>query len=234
MFAIFKRELQSYFNSATAYIVMAVFYFFSGLFFYVYCIAQNSASLKGVFSSMFMIILFLIPLITMKTFSEEKKQRTEQLLLTSPVNLLEVVLGKYLAALTMFACCVGIFLVYGVVISFLSTPDWAVILCTIFGLMLLGGTLISIGVFISAMTESQVIAAVLSIAAGLLIYFLDSIGSLFSLSFVDTLVSAISFNQHYSSFTYGILSFSDVVFFLSLIVLFNFFTIRVFEKKRWS
>ena len=234
MFAIYKREMQSYFNSATAYIVMAVFYFFSGLFFYAYCIEQNSSSLTGVFSSMVTIILFIIPIITMKTFSEEKKQKTEQALLTSPVSLLEIVAGKYLAALSMFCCCVSAFILYAVIISFYTAPAWPVILCTMLGLILLGGAFIAIDIFISALTESQVIAAVLGIAVGFFVYLLDSIGTLFSLSVVDKIIAAISFNQNYYNFTYGILDLTNVVFFLSVIVLFAFFTIRVLEKKRWS
>lgn len=234
MFAIFKRELQSYFSSAIAYIVMAVFYFFSGLFFYVYCIKQNSSSLTYVFSSMFMFIIFIIPLITMKTFSDEKRLKTDQALLTSPVNLFEIVTGKYLAALTMFACCMSSFIVFAIVISFFATPQWSVIFCTFIGMLLLGGALIAIGMFFSALTSNQVVAAVWGIAAGLFIYFLDSIGSLFSLSAIDKVVSWLSFNQNYSNFTYGVMDLKNVVFFLSFIVLFNFFTIRVFEKKRWS
>ncbi len=234
MGAILKRELGSYFNSAIAYIVLAVFYLLSGLLLSIMCICSNSANLSSVIGNMFMIILFLIPLITMKSFSEEKKQRTDQALLTSPTNLLGVVMGKFLGAFILFAFCVAIFLVYALVIGFYTTPDWSVILCTIFGLLLLGGALIAIDIFISALTESQVIAAVVSIAAGLLIYLLDSIASTVSLQVVDNIVSAISFNQNYNNFTYGILDLQNTVFFLSVIVIFNFLTIRVFEKRRWG
>ena len=93
MLAIMKRELSAYFNSAVAYIVLAVFYFFSGLFFYLSCLMYNSASMSGVFSNMFMIILLLIPIITMRSFSEEKRQKTDQALLTAHVNLIEIVMG---------------------------------------------------------------------------------------------------------------------------------------------
>lgn len=234
MLAILRRELSAYFNSAIGYIVLAVFYFFAGMYFYVYCLYYNSSSLMYVVSSMFMIILFLIPIITMKSFSEEKRQRTDQALLTAPISLFEMVMGKFLGAFVLYSCCISIFLVYAIVISFFASPDWAVILCTIFGLILLGGALIAIDIFISALTESQVIAAVISIGAGLLIYMLDSLSSLSNSTFLTNIINTISFNQNFSNFTYGILDLSNIVFFVSVIAVFVFMTIRVFEKKRWE
>ncbi len=234
MGAILKRELSSYFNSAIAYIVMAVFFFFSGLYFYVFCLYYDSSSLTPVFSNMFMIILFLIPLITMKSFSEEKKLKTDQALLTSPVSLFDIVMGKFLSAFILYACCVAIFIIYTVIICFFVTPDFAVILCTILGILLLGGALIAIDIFISALTESQIIAAIVSIGAGLFIYMLDSISSLISVDFITKIFNVISFNQNYSNFTYGILNLSNLVFFVSVIAIFIFLTIRVLEKRRWS
>lgn len=233
MIAILKRELSAYFNSAIGYIVLAVFYFFSGMYFSV-CINYNSSDLGFVFANMFMIVLFVIPIITMKSFSEEKRQKTDQALLTAPVNLFEITMGKFLGALTLYACCVAVFLLYTLIICFFTTPDWAIILCTFLGLFLLGAALIAIDIFVSALTESQVIAAVIGIAVGLFIYMLDSLASLSNSAFVTNLVNAISFNKNYTNFTYGILSLSNVLFFVSIIAIFNFLTIRVLEKKRWS
>ena len=179
MGAILKREMSAYFSSATAYVVLAVFFFFSGLFFNFYVFAQNSTSLTYVFSNMFFIIMFLIPIITMKSFAEEKKQKSDQALLTSPCSLTEIVLGKFLAAFLMFAMCNVIYLIYAVVISFFAQPQWSVILCTLLGTLLLGASMIAINVFISVLTESQVVAAVLGMGAGLLIsmmsYFVNNI-----------------------------------------------------------
>ena len=127
MVAILKRELSSYFNSAVAYVVMAVYFLFSGLFFSMICIENDTSSLSYVFGNMFIIILFIIPIITMKSFSEEKRQRTDQALLTSPTSLFEIVMGKFLGALILFAICSLIFVVYALVISFFTSPDWAVV-----------------------------------------------------------------------------------------------------------
>ncbi len=234
MLAILKREISAYFNSAIAYIVLAVFFFFSGLFFYLNCLLSNSSNMTGVFGNMFMIVLLLTPIITMKSFSEEKRQKTDQALLTAPVNLFEVVMGKFLGAFTLYACCVSIFLLYALVICFFVTPDWAVILCTIFGMLLLGGALIAIDIFISALTESQVVSAFLSIGVALFISLLDVFTNVTNSAFITNIINAISFNQNYTNFTYGILDLSNIVFFVSVIAIFVFLTIRVFEKKRWN
>ena len=234
MGAIFKRELGAYFNSATAYVVMAVYFFFAGLFFNVYCISGNSSSLAYVYGNMFYIILFLIPIITMKTFAEEKKQKSDQALLTAPASLTEIVLGKFLGAFAMFAICCCIFLLYAVVISFFAAPEWSVILCTFLGLLLLGGSLIAINVFISVLTESMVIAAVIGMGAGLIISMTNYLISLVSIEWITNILNKINFLSYYENFTYGIISIVDVIFFLSVTALFLFFTVRVLEKRRWS
>ena len=229
MGAILKRELGAFFSSATAYVVMAVFFFFSGLFFNAYVFAGNSTSLTYVFSNMFYIIMFIIPIITMKSFAEEKKQKSDQALLTSPCSLTEIVLGKFLGAFIMYALCCAIFLV-----SFFAAPQWSVILCTLLGTLLLGGSMIAINVFISAMTESQVVAAVLGMGVGLLISMMSYFVSLIDVEWIKTILEKISFLNYYQNFTIGILSFTDVIFFLSVTALFLFFTVRALEKRRWS
>ena len=222
MGAILKRELGAYFSSATAYVVMAVYFFFSGLFFNFYCISANSSSLSYVYGNMFYIILFLIPIITMKTFAEEKKQKSDQ------------ALGKFLGAFCLYAICCCIFLVYAVVISFFASPEWSVILCTFIGILLLGGSLIAINVFISVMTESMVVAAVIGMGVGLVISMTNYLISLIQVDWIKNILNKINFLSYYENFTYGILSIVDVVFFLSVTALFLFFTVRVLEKRRWS
>ena len=234
MGAILKRELGAYFSSATAYVVMAVYFFFSGLFFNFYCISANSSSLSYVYGNMFYIILFLIPIITMKTFAEEKKQKSDQALLTAPTSLTEIVLGKFLGAFCLYAICCCIFLVYAVVISFFASPEWSVILCTFIGILLLGGSLSAINVFISVMTESMVVAAVIGMGVGLVISMTNYLISLIQVDWIKNILNKINFLSYYENFTYGILSIVDVVFFLSVTALFLFFTVRVLEKRRWS
>lgn len=234
MGAILKRELSSYFNSAIAYVVMAVFFFFSGYFFYAICVQGNTSSLAYVYSNMFVIILFIIPIITMKTFAEEKRQKTDQALLTAPASLTEITLGKFLGAFVLFGLSCCIFLVYALVISFFTTPDWAVILCTFLGILLLGAALIAINVFISSLTESVVIAAVAGMGVGLIIYMMNTFTSYISIEWITNILAKIDFVNYYTNFTYGLLNITDIVFFLSVAGLFLFFTVRVLEKRRWS
>ncbi len=234
MGAILKRELSAYFNSAIAYVVMAVYFFFSGYFFYAICIEGNMSSLSYVYSNMFVIILFVNPIITMKTFAEEKRQKTDQALLTAPASLTEIVLGKFLGAFILFAICCCIFLVYALVISFFTTPDWAVILCTFLGILLLGAALTAINVFISVLTESVIIAAVAGMGIGLLIYMMNTFSNYISINWINEILGKIDFVNYYTNFTYGLLNITDIVFFLSVTGLFLFFTVRVLEKRRWS
>lgn len=234
MSAIIKRELSSYFNSAIGYIVLAVFYFFSGLFFYMYCLLSNTTSMSYVFLSMLMIVMLVIPIITMKSFSEERKQKTDQALLTAPISLTEMVLGKFFGAFLLYCLCNAIYVLYAVILSFYATPDWAVFLTTILGMLLMGGALIAIDLFISALTESQVIAAVVSIGIGLLIYMLDSLSNVFNVDWLTNFLRNISFDAHFTNFINGVINLSSVVFFLSVIAVFLFLCVRVFEKRRWS
>ena len=234
MSAIIKRELSSYFNSAIGYIVLAVFYFFSGLFFYMYCLLSNTTSMSYVFLSMLMIVMLVIPIITMKSFSEERKQKTDPALLTAPISLTEMVLGKFFGAFLLYCICNAIYVLYAIILSFYATPDWAVFLTTMLGMLLMGGALIAIDMFISALTESQVIAAVVSIGIGLLIYMLDSLSNVFNVDWLTNLFHNISFDAHFTNFINGIINLTSVVFFLSVIAIFLFLCVRVFEKRRWS
>ena len=220
MGAILKRELGAYFSSATAYVVMAVYFFFSGLFFNFYVFTQNSTSLTYVFSNMFYIIMFLIPIITMKSFAEEKRQKSDQALLTSPCSLTEIVLGKFLGAFVMYTICTSIFLVYAVVISF-------------FAQALLGNPPVLILDEPTVGLDPKQIIEIRKLI-GLMISMMSYFVSLVSVDWIKTVLEKISFMSYYENFTFGILSITDVVFFLSVITVFLFFTVRALEKRRWS
>jgi ABC-2 type transport system permease protein len=235
MGTILKREIGSYFTSPVAYIVMAVFFFYSGTFFVGYNFSgQTTNSLSPVFSNMMVIIIYLTPIISMKTFSDEKRLHTDQALLTSPVRLTEIVIGKYLGALFLYAVCCAIFPLYGLIISFFGKPDWAVIICTEFGIFLLGAALIAIDVFISSLTESQAIAAIVGIAVGIVSLNPGVITDVFKIDWLTNALNTISFTERCANFTFGMFDLRGVVFFLSVIVLFNFLTVRVLDRRRWS
>ncbi len=234
MLAIIKREILSYFSSATGYIILAAFYVFGGFYFYMTSLASNTTDLSYTFSSLFIILIFIIPILTMKLFSEEKKQKTDQALLTAPISLTSMTLGKYFAAIIMYLFCITITLIYAIIVSFFNSPDWAIFASNFLGIFLLGSALIAIGMFLSSITESQIIAAIGGIVIGVLMLFIESIAHAVSVEFISKFLNKISFMNYYDDFTLGIISLENVVFFLSVCILFVFFTIRVFEKKRWS
>ena len=234
MAAIIKRELGSYFTSPIGYIYLAVFYIFAGIFFYGNNLSANIADIEYTFQSLFTIVLFVIPLLTMKLLSDEKRQKTDQALLTSPISLGSIVLGKYFAALIMFTLGILITVVYAFVLSMFATVDWMVVLANLLGLLFMGGALISIGLFISSLTESQIVSAIASFALVLLLYLMDTFLSIIPFEWLKNALSAISFYSHYTNFTYGIINLIDIVFFVSMAAVFLFLTIRVIDKRRWS
>ena len=233
MGAIYKRELRGYFTSPIGYVILAIFYVFASLFF-SFLFQTGTPDQTQLFSSMFIIVLVVIPLLTMRVFSEEKRQKTDQLLYTAPVSLTATVLGKYLAALTVFGMAMGITVIFQIIISFYITPDWLVFIGNLLGMLLLGGALIAIGVFISALTESQLVAAVASFAVSMVLWLIDSIASIVSVDGVSKVINWISFNSRYIGFTQGTFDYADMVFFLSFAAFFLFLTVRVLDRKRYA
>lgn len=233
MLAILKKELKTYFSSPIGYIFIAVLFFFGGQSFAM--VVQNSSTyLAYVFNSIFSIVIFLIPILTMRLMSEDKKLKTDQLLLTSPVNISGIVIGKFLAAFTVFLISMVQFVFYVIIMATFVKPDWNVFLGNFLGLALLGAALISIGIFISSLTENQVISAIGCLAAMMFIFLFDQIASAIPIAFISTIFKDLSFTSRYQDFVNGILNVSHIVFFLSIVVAFNFLTVRVLEKKRWG
>lgn len=234
MFAIYKRELKGYFSSAIGYVVIATFVFFAGLFFVGGNIIGDSSNMSGLFGSLMLIYVFIIPILTMRTLSEEKRQKTDQALLTAPVNLLGIVMGKFMAALTIYAIGLSSTIVFAIILGACSSLDTWVVVGNIVGMLLVGAALVAIGVFISSITESQVIAAVAGIFVMLLLFLLDNLSSMIQAPLFQTIIKGISISDRYSNFAIGIFNLSDAIFYLSVAVLFVFFTVRILEKRRWS
>ena len=234
MGAIFRREFGSFFTSSIAYVFLAAFYLMSGFFFYEATLASGTSDMSGYFSSILLIVVILIPILTMKSFSEEKKQRTEQGLLTAPISLGSMVMGKYFAILAMYLIGVSIVLVYACILSFFGTVDWLMVISNYAALVISGAAFIAVGVLISALTENQVVAAVGGIITLLFLYMLDLIARMIDISYISDVLNALSFYNKYYEFTCGIFNLSSVLFYVSAAVIFNFLTVRVFEKRRWS
>ena len=234
MFAIFKRELKAYFTSPLGYVFLAIFYAFSGLLFYIFSLSVGSTDISSVFLMMFMVLMVFVPLLTMRLLSEDKKQKTDQLILTAPVSLLSIVMGKFLAAYAIFAIGVAVMPVYGFVMSTFATVSWLPIWGNTVGLLLLGGIFVSIGLFISSLTENQMIAAIGGVFINLMILLMNTLKSALPNGFLHDVLSSISVYSRYSEITSGIFSLSSLIFFVSVIFIFLFLTVRVLEKRRWA
>lgn len=234
MFAIFKRELKAYFTSPLGYVFLAIFYAFSGLFFYIFSLSVGSTDISSVFLMMFIVLMVFVPLLTMRLLSEDKKQKTDQLILTAPISLLSIVMGKFLAAYAIFAIGVAVMPVYGFVMSTFATVSWLPIWGNTVGLLLLGGIFVSIGLFISSLTENQMIAAIGGFFINLMILLMNTLKSALPNGFLQDVLSSISVYSRYSEITNGIFSLSSLIFFVSVIFIFLFLTVRVLEKRRWA
>ncbi|MBQ2988355.1 MAG: ABC transporter permease subunit [Clostridia bacterium] len=236
MLAIFKREMRSYFTSPVGYMFCAIFFAVSGFLFMLNTVqAGENANYAGYFSIILFLFIVIIPLLTMKLVSEETKMKTDQLLMTAPITLADIVFGKYLAALTMFG---GSFIVssaiYYIPLAMYGTPNLALYIGCVLGVFLVGSAFISIGIFISSLTENQFISAFGTIGAIIFLLFVSSLNSYINNEAVRNFLSGLSITSRYSYFSYGLFSYDSLIYFISLSAVFLFLTIRVFEKRRWS
>jgi ABC-2 type transport system permease protein len=233
MAAIFRREFATYFRAPLGYIYLAIFYFFSGQFFSSLLQSQTN-SIGLIFSNLFTILLFTMPIVTMRLMSEDKRLKTDQALLTAPVSLNGIIWGKFLAAFALFGVAIAVTVIYFFVLGSMATPQWNIFLGNLFGILLLAASLISIGLFISSLTESQMVAAIGGFAAMFFVFMIDGIASIIPITWISNIFEKLSFMTRYQDFTSGILDFSNVLFFVSVVVIFNFLSVRILEKKRWS
>ncbi|MBE6607479.1 MAG: ABC transporter [Ruminococcaceae bacterium] len=235
MLAIYKRELRSYFISPIGYIFIAAFLCVSGILFASTTIQAGEASNVGSYFSMLLIIFIIVlPLLTMKLFSDERRLRTEALLLSAPVSLMGMVMAKFLAAYTVFS---GTFLISCLDFIALYThgePNTAIILGNIIAILLVGGACIAIGVFVSSLTENQLIAAIGTMLIIALFVFTTVLNSYIDSYAVRAVLSWISILDRFYNFSYGYFDFNAILYYISLSFVFLFLTVRIYEKRRWS
>lgn len=237
MGAIFAKELRQYFSSPIGYVFIAVFMGVSGFFFWGANIASMSADMNSFFSQMTMIFLFMIPFLTMRLLAEEKNSKTDQLLFTSPVTTFEIVMGKAFAAFAVFGITILLMLVYPLTLTFLYDGKlaWGVVFSNYIGFFLMGCSYISIGLFISSLTENQIISAVITFAVLLVLYLIQIFSDLFASNAVKTIINAIAINVRYNKdFALGIVNLPTIVYYLSVITIFIFLTLRKIELRKIS
>ncbi len=247
---IYQKELKSYFASPIAYGLMAFFALLSGWFFYLYVAIFVDRSLQAqmmgrpqpmdmmewvvrpILMNVSVIGLFMIPMISMRLFAEEKRAGTIELLATSPVRDIEIILGKWLAALTLYLCILAIAALNLSLLFAYGKPDWKPILVGFLGLLLQGGTLLALGTFISTTSRNQIIAGTATFAICLLLWVLDWVSAYNSEAWAKV-VAYLSVVTHFEGFAKGVIDTKDVVFYLSMIFLGLFLTSRSLESLRW-
>lgn len=235
MSAIFKRELRSYFTSPIGYAVLAIILFLAGDAFHM-ILYYGVADLSYVYSNMLTLVLLLVlPILTMRLLSDDKRQKTDQALLTAPVSLSGIVVGKYLAALLLFTIGISVTLVFAVVLGAAGAQiNWLQTVGNYLGLLMLGGMVITVGLLISSLTENQFIAALGTFLASYAMLMVDGISSMTSNSTLIKIVNFFSINARYNNFTSGVIQYDDIIFFVSMQALFLFLTVRILDRKRWN
>lgn len=235
MKAIFKRELRAYFASPVGYVVVAALLALYAFFFFQVMATGSSSYIGQVFNMMFTFSMMIMPIITMRSMSDDTKNKTDQALLTAPVSVTGIVMGKFLAAFGVYFVAVTLAMLPGVTMSMFATAfPWATFIGNYVGTLLYGAAMIAIGVFISSLTVSQVIAAIGSFIIAVLLMFVDQIASALSGNFIGTVLEWISFTARYDVFTQGMFSIPSVVYFVSVAAVFVFLTARKVESRRWN
>ena len=235
MFAIYKRELRSYFTSALGYIFMALYLCLAGVLFATQTLQKGEDSnVNYYFVYLLISFVIVLPLLTMKLFSEERKMRTEQLLLTSPVTLSGMVIGKFLAAYTVFAATYLFSCIPFTALYTFGNPNTAQLVGCSVGILLFGGACIAIGCFVSSLTENQLIAAIGAMAILFAFVMSGYLSSYIHSAAVRTVISWVSLLDRFNSFGNGIFDFSAILYYISVAAVFLFLTVRVYERRRWA
>ena len=234
MFAIFKKEIRNYFLTPIGYIFISPFILLSAMFFIQGVVYYQTARVDYILSPVNIICLFIVPILTMQLFAEERNKKTDQLLITAPVNVYEIVAGKYLAAFAVFFAALAFTFIYTIILFVIGKPVLSEVIGSYLGFILIWAVIISVGIFISSLTESQVVAAILTFMVLLVLYSIDSWTASITQPVVKTVIGWLSVFKRYSNFQIGLLSLPDVLYYLSFVFVMLFLTARNIEKRRYN
>ena len=243
MYSLFLKEIRSFLNSVLGYVVILVFLVVIGLFLWVFPTEFNLldfgyANVDGLFIIAPFVFLFLVPAITMKSFADEQKTGTIELLLTRPLSDLQIILAKYFAAFALVVFSLLPTIIYYFSISYLGLPQgnidsggfWG----SFIGLLFLGATFVSIGIYTSSLSDNQVISFILAILLSAFLYMgFEFIYSLELFGDIDLFIKSLGINAHYSSISRGVIDTRDIVYYLSVIGLFLFLTVFNLARRKW-
>jgi ABC-2 type transport system permease protein len=249
--AIAHKELKSYFASPIAYIVIGFFSLLFGYFFYALLIfferqsmqaaglggAQavnvNEQMIRPVFLNASVILLFVLPMITMRTYSEEKRSGTIELLLTAPLTDFQIIMGKFLGAMALYAAMLAVTLIHMAVLFAFGNPEWVPIVTGYLGMLLMGGCFISIGLLISSLTKNQIVAGMITFAVFLMLWVINWVASFVTDPSMQGVLNYLSITDHLDDFTKGVIDTKHLVYYLSFIAFGLFLTMRSVDTERW-
>jgi ABC-2 type transport system permease protein len=247
--AIAQRELNAYFSSPIAYVLIGFFALLFGWFFYVplayfeqqsmnmgmnpgQALNVNQMLVGPTLMNTTVIMLFLFPLITMRTYSEEKRSGTIELLLTSPVTDVQIILGKFLGAMLLYAAMLAITLIHVGILFIYGEPEWKPIATGYLGLLLMGGSFLSLGLFISSLTKNQIVAGIATFAVFLMLWVVNWIGTFVGPT-MQTILTHLSLTDHFDDFAKGIIDTKHVIYYLSFMAFGLFLTAKSVDSERW-
>lgn len=239
MIAIYKKEMRTYFTTPLGYVFLAVALFVSAFAFALttYYSSDPTSNTTSYFTIMIFLMAIFLPILTMRSFSEERRTKTDQLLFTSPLSIFSLVLGKFLASLSMFliyvvASLINLIPLYANVAASASQPNGALIVGNLMALILVGACFIAIGIFASTLTENSAVAMVITIGILIGLLFIYFINLLINVPVLETIFEWLSIYGRFSSFTYGVFDIASLIYDLSLTGLFLFLSERVFQVRR--
>ena len=248
--AIAQKELKAYFASPIAYIVIGFFVLLFGFFFYTLLLLFNQQSMRmagfdggpaqnvnesmirPLFLNASVILLFVLPMITMRTYSEEKRSGTMELLLTAPLTDFQIIMGKFVGAMALFAAMLAVTFVHMATLFYFGDPEWVPIATAYLGMLLMGGCFISVGLLISSLTKNQIVAGMITFAVFLLLWVINWVGS-FTGPTTQQVLDYLSITNHLDDFTRGIVDSKHLVYYLSFIAFGLFLTARSVDSERW-
>jgi ABC-2 type transport system permease protein len=247
--AVAGKELRAYFASPIAYVVIGLFSLVFGFFFYsllLYFDRQsmqaglgggtsvnvNEQFLRPVFLNATVILLFVLPLVTMRTYSEEKRSGTIELLLTAPLTDLQIILGKFFGAMGLYASMLAVTLVHVGLLFVFGSPEWRPVATTYLGLLLMGGCFVSLGLLISSLTKNQIVAGMITFAVFLMLWIINWLASFMGPT-TQQVLNYLSITDHLDDFTKGVLDTKHLVYYISFITFGLFLTARSVDTERW-
>jgi ABC-2 type transport system permease protein len=250
--AIAQKELKSYFASPIAYIVIGLFALLYG-YFYVAILAYfvreslqvgqfgaqgpqsmnvNQQLIRPLLQNVTILVLFIMPMITMRTYSEEKRSGTIELLLTAPLTDFQIIIGKFLGALALYVIMLAVSMIHIAILFHYGNPEWKPLVSAYLGLLLLGGCFISMGLFISSLTKNQIVAGMLTFAVFLFLWVITWIGG-FGGPMLDQLTSYLSIIEHFDDFGKGVIDTTHLIYYISFITFGLFLTAKSVDSERW-